>query len=299
MGAFMTIRLGVIGLSPGNGHPYSWSAICNGYDREAMEHCGFPVIPRYLEERSFPTDQISGVQVTHVWAQHVEQAVAIAKAALIPNVVDHYTDMIGQVDAILLARDDAENHLEMSRPFLQAGLPIYVDKPLALSRREADEMLNLQRYEGQLFSCSALKYAPELIPGTEELQSLGKIRYIHGFTPKYWNTYAVHLIDPVLRLLGYSEPRETRVIHAGDQTLLTALHETGVAIQLCALGNSACPIDITVVGESSMLKFRFKDSFTAFRAALQDFVDGIQTGDVRCPRQHMQASTAWVKAGSR
>src|SRR5690554_2257137 len=44
----MTIRLGVIGLSDGNGHPYSWSAIVNGYDPVAMQACEFPVIPEYL-----------------------------------------------------------------------------------------------------------------------------------------------------------------------------------------------------------------------------------------------------------
>jgi hypothetical protein len=30
------IRLGVIGMTEGNGHPYSWSAILNGYDRARM-----------------------------------------------------------------------------------------------------------------------------------------------------------------------------------------------------------------------------------------------------------------------
>ena len=27
------LRIGVIGLSEGNGHPYSWSAIINGFDK--------------------------------------------------------------------------------------------------------------------------------------------------------------------------------------------------------------------------------------------------------------------------
>ena len=30
------LRLAMLGLIPGNGHPYSWSAIINGYDRAAM-----------------------------------------------------------------------------------------------------------------------------------------------------------------------------------------------------------------------------------------------------------------------
>ena len=31
------LKLGVIGMSEGNGHPYSWSAIFNGFDREEMK----------------------------------------------------------------------------------------------------------------------------------------------------------------------------------------------------------------------------------------------------------------------
>ena len=30
------IRLAMLGCTPGNGHPYSWSAMFNGYNREAM-----------------------------------------------------------------------------------------------------------------------------------------------------------------------------------------------------------------------------------------------------------------------
>ena len=41
-------RLGAIGLSPGNGHPYSWAAIFNGYDTASMADCPFPAIPEYL-----------------------------------------------------------------------------------------------------------------------------------------------------------------------------------------------------------------------------------------------------------
>ena len=77
------IRLGVIGLSSGNGHPYSWPAIFNGYDPVAMEGCGFPIIPRYLEKQQFPKDAIAEAKVTHVWAQDKKIASNIAKASLL------------------------------------------------------------------------------------------------------------------------------------------------------------------------------------------------------------------------
>ena len=38
------IKLGLIGLSEGNGHPYSFSAIINGYDKQAMQKSDWSVI---------------------------------------------------------------------------------------------------------------------------------------------------------------------------------------------------------------------------------------------------------------
>ena len=152
-------KLGIIGMSPGNGHPYSWSAICNGYNKEAIEKCGFPAISRYLCEKNFPSDFIDNAFVTHVWTQDYSRSCHIALASNIRNVVTDFRDLIGEVDAILLARDDSENHLYYARPFLEAGMPIYIDKPLALSVDRAKEIMDLQVFPGQLFSCSASYFA--------------------------------------------------------------------------------------------------------------------------------------------
>ena len=86
------VKLGIIGLSEGNGHPYSWSAIINGYDPVLMEDCGFPVIPAYLALRNFPDDSISNAQVTHVWTEDVNLSRHIAMAANIGTVVENFVD---------------------------------------------------------------------------------------------------------------------------------------------------------------------------------------------------------------
>ena len=94
------VKLGIIGMSPGNGHPYSWSAICNGYNKEAIEKCGFPAISRYLCEKNFPSDFIDNAFVTHVWTQDYSRSCHIALASNIRNVVTDFRDLIGEVDAI-------------------------------------------------------------------------------------------------------------------------------------------------------------------------------------------------------
>ena len=47
------IRLAMLGMVEGNGHPYSWSAIINGrYDQKVIADCGYPVIGEYLGAQS-------------------------------------------------------------------------------------------------------------------------------------------------------------------------------------------------------------------------------------------------------
>jgi predicted dehydrogenase len=198
----MTLKFGVIGMSEGNGHPYSWSAIFNGYDAEAMGGCPFPAIPEYLSRRKFPDDAIADAEVTEVWAQDRDAASHIARAARISRVVDDFRDMIGRVDGLLLARDDAENHTRFAAPFLEAGVPVYIDKPLALGIAQAKELYAREKYPGQIFTCSALRYAREFGLDAEAKRELGDIRFVQGTTGKDWDRYAVHIIEPVLCSLG-------------------------------------------------------------------------------------------------
>lgn len=279
------IRLGVIGLSPGNGHPYSWSAIFNGYDAEAMEECGFPVIPRYLEKQSFPADAIADACVTHVWAQDKKIASSIARASLIETVVDCYTDMIGKVDGVLLARDDAETHLEFAAPFLDAGIPIYVDKPLALSVDDAKALIRRQRYPGQLFSCSALRYAKEFQLSELDWKQIGRLRHIHATVPKDWDKYSVHVIEPMLMLAkDRGVLSRVQVWKADDATNLNIAYQGGVQMLVSTLGASSAPLSLRLMGDAGWKDLFFQDTYFAFKSALFDFIQGVLHRDVRsCP----------------
>ena len=153
------IKLGVIGLSEGNGHPYSWSSIINGdFNEDAMDDCGYAGIPLYLKANR-NTLGIDGAQVTHVWTQDRKLSEHIAAAALIDNVVDNMEDMIGQVDAVLLARDDPENHKTMAKPFIEEDVPIFIDKPLTDNAEDLVEFVRYYEKGKSIMSCSSMRYA--------------------------------------------------------------------------------------------------------------------------------------------
>jgi predicted dehydrogenase len=292
------LNLGVIGLSPGNGHPYSWSAIFNGYDPVQMENCGFPVIPRYLEKQRFPEDAIREAKVTHVWTQDPLLSQQVARASLIPNVVDDYQDMIGQVDAILLARDDAETHLEIATPFLKAGMPIYIDKPLTLGIDEARQLVGLQQYPGQLFSCSALRYAKEFQLSDQDRSRIGRICHIHAIVPKDWDKYAVHVIEPALEL---AKDRGSIVSHqvrkVGDSVILSVEYESSLHLMVSTMGSASAPLSLRVIGELGWQDLFFQDTFTAFKMALQQFVVGALRHEQMIPVESMLEVVNLIELG--
>ena len=175
-----------------------------------MENCGFPVIPRYLEKQNFPKDAISNAEVTHIWTQTLKLSEKIANTTNIKNIVNDPKEFIGSVDAILFARDDADKSRILTHPFINSGLPIYIDKPLALSVKDAKELLSMQKYEGQIFSCSALLYDKSMKLNSTDRKKLGQIKSIHATISNDWDKYAVHIIDPLLKII----PDRGRIINS-------------------------------------------------------------------------------------
>lgn len=295
------LRLGIIGYSSGNGHPYSWSAIFNGYNPSEMEHCGFPVIPRYLEQQNWPESQIPNAQVSSIWTQDPRLSRKISQASLIKKVVTRPEDMLGKIDALLLARDDAENHFKFAEPFLKAGLPVYIDKPIALSMRDFEKIYSLEQYPGQVFTCSALRFSNEL-KLTDELKSqLGEVRQIIACTPKSWNKYAVHIIEPVLNMLPAKDGIHSTIGLNGAPEdasgTVSVLWDSGIRTTFFATGDGRTPISIRVLGTMGWKELVFNDSFTAFKGALESFVKGVRMRSVESPREFNERVVRLLEQG--
>jgi len=62
-------------------------------------------------------------------------------------------------------------HQKRAEPFLKAGLPTFIDKPLSPDIKEAEEIVeSAKKYKTPMMSCSALRYAKE----TKEIRK-GKV----------------------------------------------------------------------------------------------------------------------------
>ena len=287
----MNLNLGLIGFSEGNGHPFSWSAIFNGYNSDAMEQCGFPAIPRYLEKQEWPRDRIHGANVSMVWTQDLKLSESIAKAGLIPTVVEDLQDMVGRVDGVLLARDDSENHALIAEPFLKAGLPIYIDKPIALSKDELENLYRLEKREGQIFTCSALRYSRNLELTTEDEENIGQIESIEAVAPKSWDKYVIHIIEPVLKLIPPDDKIVSVEVVPGFEAksaeraqFMEVQWGSQVTTRFLTTGKPDTSISIKINGTEGEKTLEFGDPYMSFKSALESFVQGIRLSSVESPK---------------
>ena len=79
------------------------------------------------------------------------------------EIVERPEDLLGRIDAVMIESQQGARHRERARPFLEAGLPTFIDKPFAASAEDADDIIALaRRHNAPLMSCSALRYDPEV-----------------------------------------------------------------------------------------------------------------------------------------
>jgi predicted dehydrogenase len=126
-----------------------------------------PAFARQLNAET-PEAELAGCRVTAAYPQgsrdiesstsRVPEYTAQMKALGV-EIVDSIDELIDQVDAVMLESNDGRVHLEQALPVLQAGKPLFVDKPMAASLADVIALFDAARHYGTpMFSSSSLRY---------------------------------------------------------------------------------------------------------------------------------------------
>lgn len=276
----MVKSFGIIGISEGNGHPFSYSSIINGFSPEGLAASGWPGIYEYVRRRHASEFGLDGWAITHAWTQDSDSTKKLCAACRIPNGVEDYREFMGKVDAVIIARDDYQTHFQMAMPFLEAGLPVFVDKPLSL---DVAELHAFKQYlqKGQLMSCSGMRYSRELDEPRADLAAYGRLKLIRGAIVLSWENYGVHLLEAILAVTPAHAVSVwmSRAEHASAVVRL----DDGVLIQIDALGECARTFHVELFGTQRTGSFDITDNFSMFRRMLWEFANSIRTGRPAIP----------------
>ncbi|MBL4701479.1 MAG: hypothetical protein JKX85_09495 [Phycisphaeraceae bacterium] len=182
---------------------------------------------------------------------------------------------------MIIPTDKPEEHLERARPFIEAGLPVFIDKPLTDQPDHLDQFIQWQSQGHQILSTSAMRYAKEWNDAKSQLDQVGSLRLITMTTPKSWERYGIHALEGVCQFL---EPggwdRVTNTGH-GQSNIVHCYHSSGVEVVLAAIddmyGAFGC---LGLYGTKGNLFVQMTDTFAAFRSQMVAFVDYVRTGQL-------------------
>ena len=227
-------------------------------------------------ESAPPEKRVNRAQVTAVWDENRENVGKFLKTFPTVKAVEKPEDMLTTVDAVMVLLKDADIHLRYAKSYLEAGLPTFIDKPLANRLGDAFKILSLaESHETPLMSCSALRYALELADLKSRLEKLGALRAGACIGPGDLFYYGIHAAEMLHTVFG---PGIEWVCAVGDESKDVALvrYGDGKTVTLSVLRDSVRVFHTVAYCEKGWGQAVVTD-VAFYREMLKRFVEMVKT----------------------
>ena len=128
-----------------------------------------------------------------------------------------------KVDGVMIESVDGRQHLEQAKQALACGKPLWIDKPLASSLRDAREIARLTKAAGvPWFSASALRYGKD-VESMKFADASGAVAW--GAGPLGGDQldlayYAIHVVELLYAVMGAGCEEVTRVHTDGADVIV-------------------------------------------------------------------------------
>ncbi|MFP4058604.1 MAG: Gfo/Idh/MocA family protein [Candidatus Brocadiia bacterium] len=162
--------------------------------------------------RTLNVDKACGrARVVAVWGETRAFAEKAAEAGQIPRIVEQPEEMIGEIDGVMVDHRHARHHVPAAIPFVEAGIPAFVDKPFSWTVSEGWKLLQLARRKG--VPVTSFSVIPEQEAFRKDLlrqvKAAGRITAVSTSGPcdlksKYGGVffYGIHQVDAILKAFG-------------------------------------------------------------------------------------------------
>ncbi|MBN2136217.1 MAG: Gfo/Idh/MocA family oxidoreductase [Sedimentisphaerales bacterium] len=149
------------------------------------------------------------------------------------EIVDSIEQLCGKVDGVLLESVDGRPHLKQAGPVIKAGLPLFIDKPMAGSLADVIEIFRLAKQANvPCWSSSSLRYTPGAVDARSNADT-GAVLGCDAYGPcsleahhpdLYW--YGVHGVEMLFTVMGPGCKSVSRT-QAKDFELVTGVWKDG------------------------------------------------------------------------
>jgi hypothetical protein len=152
-------------------------------------------------------NKVEDVRVTALWdGQDVYPPgydLQFAQEHGIEYVCSSLSELVDKVDAAMIHGVDWDKHIEKAIPFLEAGKPILIDKPIVGRIRDVNRILELQaKYKSSIFGGSSLRFADEVEELNRMKADFGEIYLATASGPGDIFAYGIHTTEMAQGFLG-------------------------------------------------------------------------------------------------
>ncbi len=206
------VRLGLVNV---NAHAWWFGGYFNPYDEARLERNFARAAIRNRTVKDVPLP-LGGATIVAVWDADPARAQEFAATFRVPRVAARLEELAEGIDAVLIvdAEGDGADHLRLATPFLERGLPAFVDKPFAHTARDAQAIVDLaERHRAPVFTASTLPHVVRRRWGAR-LEAAGPPSTVFSAGPRAHAGGAIHNIIINHHLLG---GRIDAVRNTGDE----------------------------------------------------------------------------------
>ncbi len=208
------IRLGIAAAVRFEGnrgcyHGNAFSSMFNGWDREKAEKLGFPTM-------GATDERLEGARIVKIYDEDREGAEMMAQIYGIEEVCESPEELTEGTDAVVIADNGTYSKARFAVPALEAGMPTFIDKPLAETADDAREIVDLAAANNApLMSCSSYRWSDGAWEMREHLADLGRIELLDAICGQgKFHVYAIHPTEFAYGILG---PGVKSVVNVGSE----------------------------------------------------------------------------------
>lgn len=178
-------------------------------------------------------EEFSDVEVVGVYSDEREAAEKLRERYGTP-VMENYSDAVGKIDGLVIVARNGDNHLKYARPYLDSGIPMYIDKPITNSEQDAITLVReLESRKIRYTGGSCLRHDVDVKSlGVENRESVdgltvgGTVRAPLDSNSPYGGFffYAPHLVETVMEIFG-KYPKSVMAYKNGIKTTVIFRYE--------------------------------------------------------------------------
>lgn len=281
--------------TPGSFHGTAFATSFNGYDPDKAK--------QYQWTFAAASHPLEGARVVKVWDPHRDWAERLADVCSIPEVCDSPAECCEGTDVIIIVDDGSGAQSDYALEPLRRGLPVFCDKPLAMTGKRALEVVNVAKQTGTPFmSASSLRYVPDVVKLAEEVRSgaLGAVNLASSICGNGLVYYGIHALETACAVLGGGAVSCVNVGQPG-RNIVRVRYESGRDLVLMVAEGAymAAGYQINLYGMGGWRSVQ-PDLTDLYMYLMQAFLDMVRSGaQWAVPADEMVEVIATLEAGQR